>query len=986
MSTEADLLFSTGIDPKGANYDVDKLYQSIAARKAASIKLDADSTKLKASLDSINAKTFDGFSSNAKKSVDDYIKDLTRAQNAIAQLSSKRLALNEASKFNIGAAIGPAIVSSADLLQEAQALTVEYDQQKKAIEAATRALQDYNSAPIDAKIDNASASPGSDNTDKPADPLEHLFSGDNLKLIETGKQALTDMYGNLASDTDEATQAVIDYVDALDIIAEQTEQVSEKSESALSGTEEKLDALLSVEKLEAFRGWLGDFKDGFGIVGKEFLGLSAREAQAITATGDLIEKGIAVGSAFGLAGGIAGASLGLISGYILDIIKASDEKRAAMVADFRAEEKAIYDNIEALRKYREGFNVQAGSGHFKKTLDDLDKFRTENTVVYEQVTEDIKKYEEELRNIGEKEWIIGNIPKLIAESKDAAEVFNHIQQLQANKAQLDMEMLARAKESTAAAMFDALEIGNEASRSMDTALQDMADSEKLAAMSNADLEQSIKDNKKAMDDASKSTADWRTKLLDVQTLVTSGKFDDAAKLVKDAVAWINFNTSSFDEANKKLKASEAELAGRRSSNSQKANQEKNDLLGYISDLTRAADTARGEISRVDVSSMLYVDNETKESISQTEQNILDLTVSYSELQKKRGESDKDYIERTKAALGLSKNATAQQVKDAIEVEIASIDSLNASLVGQEDYASRVQESEAKKVAYIRKLREIELEEARQAHQEKLAMVDLELSASTESFNKSLEKLPALYSVNGDIISNKELEIEAIQEIIDEKERLLLSTAKTESERIKIERDSTAERAALEKDLSEYKKALLDDYTAKLETQLQPIVDISNSAIDTIYDNLANSKKATDGLPTALRKTVSDMLKEKAKLWIGEGVGESAAALASLAIGDFKGAGLHGASAAGYFAAAALAGYAGAKLQPKNEDQAKEPKPTGERSSGSSEFQTRELAPVNVYMTGPNGTLVIPTSDPRELASFGAMVSDAVAANQASQGH
>jgi hypothetical protein len=325
--------------------------------------------------------------------------------------------------------------------------------------------------------------------------------------------------------------------------------------------------------------------------------------------------------------------------------------------------------------------------------------------------------------------------------------------------------------------------------------------------------------------------------------------------------------------------------------------------------------------------------------------------------------------------------------------------MRQSIEALEKLAGKEAEVEAQKQEYRRLLRKQDQDDAKKAAAEHLALVEESFNQEKALYEKSLAdnlkataanpfKNSGLFTASE--LSEKEAEMERLKEMLAEKVELRLKDVESEAERIRLINELQEGQAAIEQQYLDYKKQMFQQYTETTLGYLQPYIKVTQSIFDKVTANITNEKKVWDGVPGAIKASVGSILKEQAKLWIAKAGEQTAAAIASLAILDFRGAGLHGLAAGGYLAAAALAGYAGAKLTPKEEQKGSEPGSASNRPGSNqpseASFQTKELAPVVVYLTGPGGTLVIPTSDPRALADFAdGIIKPAVEAANARQG-
>lgn len=115
---------------------------------------------------------------------------------------------------------------------------------------------------------------------------------------------------------------------------------------------------------------------------------------------------------------------------------------------------------------------------------------------------------------------------------------------------------------------------------------------------------------------------------------------------------------------------------------------------------------------------------------------------------------------------------------------------------------------------------------------------------------------------------------------------------------------------------------LADAVARFSGEMGPVLDevfpglgTSIQGVDSIMGAFAETTESTAKAQVAAAATgagavlggIGKMMGGKRGMFIGEAIGEEAAALASLAVGDLQGFGTHQAAAAGYFAAAAAMG-------------------------------------------------------------------------------
>lgn len=155
-------------------------------------------------------------------------------------------------------------------------------------------------------------------------------------------------------------------------IVDAFQKMERAASKAAEEANQHLSELVSVEKFEAFRGWLGDVRDAFDLAGQSLLGLSEDAAKAASETGYLIEKGIAVGGAFGPIGAVGGAALGTLLGWL----KANNDETERAEKRLEDLKKIVEETDDAFANLNNTdlSNVISEVVRLQKELDDLKGF------------------------------------------------------------------------------------------------------------------------------------------------------------------------------------------------------------------------------------------------------------------------------------------------------------------------------------------------------------------------------------------------------------------------------------------------------------------------------------------------------------------------------------------------------------------------------------------------------------------------------------
>jgi hypothetical protein len=142
-----------------------------------------------------------------------------------------------------------------------------------------------------------------------ADEMSRL--GDIAKTSFSEASAATKDYEQALARAEKATKEVTDATErTAKSVASDFDDIKDSSERAAKASE----GLLSMERLKTGIGAMGDLKDIVEKAGTALFGFSQETTDALVLTGDLAEKGAAVGESFGpmgaLVGGVAGAMIG----------------------------------------------------------------------------------------------------------------------------------------------------------------------------------------------------------------------------------------------------------------------------------------------------------------------------------------------------------------------------------------------------------------------------------------------------------------------------------------------------------------------------------------------------------------------------------------------------------------------------------------------------------------------------------------------------
>lgn len=205
----------------------------------------------------------------------------------------------------------------------------------------------------------------------------------------------------------------------------------------------------------------------------------------------------------------------------------------------------------------------------------------------------------------------------------------------------------------------------------------------------------------------------------------------------------------------------------------------------------------------------------------------------------------------------------------------------------------------------------------------------------------------------------------------------------------------ADRLEAEKYAADVAKRTSDEQLADFQSNvaafsavLQPFASVTSAVFGKITQNIEQGKKAWQGFGEAFRGGVSEALKALGKQWGAQALGETAAGLASLALGPIGGvsASAHFAAAAGYAAAAIAAGVGGALIGRKSDTQGSVvPSSPGSSAGGGSSggFSGGPGASAGTQSSNPQAALVVNvygvpfgTLSERELAAIGGRVNAA----------
>lgn len=149
----------------------------------------------------------------------------------------------------------------------------------------------------------------------------------NLKLDSGDLSALSrkindDLSGGIARGAGKAAEGLSKVEDKVEDIKEAAQRAAKASEG-----------LLNLEKIKTGVGAMGDLKDIFEKSGAALFGFSKQTTDAIVMTGDLAEKGAAVGESFGPMGALIGGVTGALMGYITSTKQAAEAARQLAAAE-----------------------------------------------------------------------------------------------------------------------------------------------------------------------------------------------------------------------------------------------------------------------------------------------------------------------------------------------------------------------------------------------------------------------------------------------------------------------------------------------------------------------------------------------------------------------------------------------------------------------------------------------------------------------------
>lgn len=804
-------------------------------------------------------------------------------------------------------------------------------------------------------------------------------------------EGLSDQYGRLNKETAEAKEKIRQLADA-EAKMDKTIKVEVEVEGAdkistIADDVSKLAARVQGEMVTNVLSAGHDIADQLALV---FSDSQERIEQTSKTMYDFANAGKDLGEFFGAPGMVIGTAAGALAGYFIDAEIQREKFVASSVEDLQKLQKETDSAISRTAEFGNKIEATRKSQGWEQTIQVMQDFRKEQTKVWEESKKGIDENERKLTEMAINDGI--RFEELISEYDAGKRIWAEITTEREKLGKLDEEMMQQMTQTSAVAIEQLSKLAAEATLDMDKELTSLTAKADLAAVPTGKLKKQFEDSKAEMKRLNDEVKTLRGGLSDVFTDIVSGDFDGAIKRVTESGAGILDLIRLFKDEGEKAKAEKAELDRRKAEAATKAKAATDAAISAQKDLNDLALGAAIKATKPE-EYFPWIGPDAKGLIKGIKTDLLTQAELVDSLAKQAGETDKEYIERVKLVGKLSKDAKTEEVTKYIEGEKTKLAALSQTLDVALDVAESESEAEQKKVDYKRKLRDQELADAKRRRAEELALVEFHYDQEVKVFKESIDQSLKLAqdhpvkSTNG-ILSELELkqdENAELKRLLEEKIDLRMQDIESESEKMKLMAELAEGQKQLDRDLVEYKKQLLDSYTEHYRASLQPLVDIGTAAAQQISYNITNEKKTWDGVHGAVKTSISNVLKEKAKLWVGNAAGEGAAALGSLAIGDLKGAGLHGLAAAGYLTAAALAGYAGAKMAPKDEGQ----KPSSAGSGGASSksdlssdsFRTKEQAPVIVYLTGPGGTLVIPTSDPRHLADFGHMVNQSVQAAQ-----
>lgn len=282
---------------------------------------------------------------------------------------------------------------------------------------------------------------------------------------------------------------------------------------------------------------------------------------------------------------------------------------------------------------------------------------------------------------------------------------------------------------------------------------------------------------------------------------------------------------------------------------------------------------------------------------------------------------------------------------------------------------------------------------------KKSELEKSLEEKTKSAEKKKEEAPKADKGELDFIAFQQ---KAFKDAADERQKLAEEEAEAQQKRVETEIEQAAQlydakiswafaehdaRAALVKLEEEERKRVHEEQLAQYEeaaaffesTLSDYMLPVIESVTGQLYENIEAGERAFKNFGQAVASGIQEALKALGRQFATQALGETAAGLASLALGPVGGvsAGAHFAAAAA-FAAAALAAGVGSSLVGRRTTSESAPAPTpysstraGEGFSGgpggqSRAFATEVKAPLVINVTGvPFGALSL-----RELEAIG----------------
>jgi hypothetical protein len=186
----------------------------------------------------------------------------------------------------------------------------------------------------------------------------------------------------------EATQATKDYEQALARAEKATKEVTSATERTAKSVASDFDdikdsseraakaseGLLSMERLKTGIGAMGDLKDIVEKAGTALFGFSQETTDALVLTGDLAEKGAAVGESFGPMGALIGGVAGAMIGYATAAKQAAAAARELAAAE-KLKRQEMQLSVGGLSASLQGFALDVGVDVFGlsgKSIEELE--------------------------------------------------------------------------------------------------------------------------------------------------------------------------------------------------------------------------------------------------------------------------------------------------------------------------------------------------------------------------------------------------------------------------------------------------------------------------------------------------------------------------------------------------------------------------------------------------------------------------------------